>query len=87
MLAYEDLTAVLESIPVRMITRDDWTIAIINEDGEPVRVFNHARSFEAEAFFLSLLTADQIEALQIECDAYNDNQAEAAANRQLSYTA
>ena len=80
-----DIDAVISTIEFRLHTNDGQTWHILNDDNEVM--FSADEETAVREFESNYLTAEQLAAVQMELEVWNDIQAEDAANRRLSYTA
>ena len=65
---------------------NEWRTFVLTDDGESLASFALQDSDSAEALFLSLLTPDELSALDTAATNARAIDAEDAANRKLSYT-
>jgi len=65
---------------------NEWRIFVLTDDGESLASFDLQDADAAEALFLSLLTPDELAALDTAAANARAIDAEDAANRALAYT-
>ena len=80
-----EIEEIISTIEVQLIANQSGDYEVRNLDNEIIKSFAYEDFEEADKFFKSYLTEEQIEALRIEIDISNELRAEAEANRQLSY--